>query len=108
MAYVSHSSFDYRSLRERVEHVSPSLLFRSAAVAVVVAAAMLLMIEGRSDTNSVTTGAVAAKADRLAPASVSAEEMSRMVVDQAARTTTVERGVLAALSPDSPMAAQSR
>jgi hypothetical protein len=102
MAYISHSPFDYRSLRERAGHVSPSLLIRSALVAVAAAVAMLALSEAYAPASVVAPLAV--KTDRLGVATGGfAGETGRMFVDAAARTTTVERGVVAELSPASPM-----
>lgn len=102
MAYISHSPFDYRSLRERAGHVSPSLLIRSAFVAVAVAVAMLALSEAYAPATP--TAPLAQKGDRLEMSGGALSgDTGRVSVDAAARTTTVERGTVAELGPASPM-----
>ncbi|WP_020177824.1 hypothetical protein [Methylopila sp. M107] len=102
MAYISHSPFDYRSLRERASHVSPSLLIRSALIAVAAAVAMLALSEANMQT--APTAPLAQKGDRLgAAAGALPGDTGAVTTNIAARTTTVERGAVAGLSPDSPM-----
>ena len=105
MAYVSHSSIDYRTLRERLAHAPASLLMRSCVVAVAAVVALLAL----SESSHAPAPASMAKGDRVAgPVLIAPVDGARVVVDTAARTTTIERGALTALAADSPMAAKER
>lgn len=105
MAYVSHGSIDHRTLRERFAHSPASLLLRSCVVAVAAVVALLAL----SEASHGPAPAASAKADRVAgPIAAAPVDGARVVVDPAARTTIIERGALAPLAPDSPMAAKER
>ncbi len=104
MAYISHSPFDYRLLRERAGHVSPALVMRSVAVAIVVTTVMLALSDTRAPA-AVTSPPPLFKSDRLAPpSSRAAQEVATLLSDPARQTTTVSRGAVGGLSPDSPIA----
>lgn len=106
MAYISHGSFDYRSLRDHLPHVSASLLIRCSFVAIAAAAAILALSEGVH----APAASVSGKSDRLAVSASAATPQSgaRAVTDAQARVTTVERGAVVPLSPQSPFAAGGR
>lgn len=102
MAYVGHSSSDYRTLRGRISHAPASLLIRSCVVAVAAVVAVLALSEARHVP-------APAKGDRIAgPVMIAPVDEARVVIDRAARTTTIERGAFAPLAPDSPMATTER
>lgn len=102
MAYVSHSSIDYRTVRERLSHAPASLLIRSCVVAVAAVVAVLALSEARH-----ASAPAAGKGDRVAgPVMIAPVDGSRVIVDTAARTTTIQRGATAPLATDSPMAAK--
>ncbi|MDR4306325.1 hypothetical protein IHQ68_06805 [Chelatococcus sambhunathii] len=105
MAYVGHSSFDHGVFRIGAGRLSTPLVFRSALVAAAVAAAVLALSDGDTAT-SAATQATAAKADRIGRAEAIPSEAGLLTTDPAARTTTVVRGTVATISPDSPWAAE--
>lgn len=106
MAYVSYSPVrDFHGVRSVV---AAPIVFRSALVAIAAAGAILALSEANV-TNAAAT-ATAAKGDRVA--AVSSSELGAAsvgyYVDDAARTTTVERGAATPLAADSPFAGQDR
>lgn len=107
MAYVGHSSFDHGVFRLGAGRLSAPLIFRSALVAVAVAAAVLALSDGDA-TTSAATQAAAVKADRIGRAAAIPGEAGLLTTDPAARTTTVVRGTVATISPDSPWAAEAK
>lgn len=105
MAYVGHSPLrEFNPRRVFADHAGQTSAFvKSALVALAAAAAILAL----SDAGGIATESSAmAKGDRIAsPRAIVADAGAGFTVDAAARTTTVERGAAAPLSPDSPFRA---
>lgn len=105
MAYLSHSSLDHRTLRTVSGRLTSGMIFRSALVAVAAAAAVLALSEGGAAPTA-TTAPLAVKSARIAPVVPVAGAAGQLTVDQAARTTTVEKGTVSTLSPAGPWASE--
>lgn len=114
MAYVGHSPVrEFRDLRSAIVSVaSPALVVKSALVAVAAAVAILALSDGGAVSTAAPQAVAAKKADRLAAPQVAASQVAGglggYTHDAAARTTTVERGAVTPLSPDSPAAVSGR
>ncbi|MFC3695055.1 hypothetical protein [Chenggangzhangella methanolivorans] len=71
---------------------------KSALLALAAAVAILALSEGGGSATETSV----AKADRIAAPRAAATSAAGVTVDAQARTTTIERGATAPLSPDSP------
>lgn len=103
MAYVGHSPVrEFRGFGgAAVASLNSAVFVKSALLAIGAAAAILALSEvGGSAGETVA----AAKADRLAAPIAASSVAGGFSVDAQARTTTVERGAVTPLSPDSPFA----
>lgn len=98
MAYISHSPI--RDIR--IPGVSAALVARSALVAALAAGVVLALSAGTQAPAPAAATVAATKSDRLVAPVAATSASSGYEIDQANRTTTVERGAATPLSADSP------
>ena len=109
MAYVSHSSYRAYDRSRDWSRFDASLLGRAAIVALAAGAAVVALSGVTTDEGGAMERHAFIKGDRIVAASAVIPAVSTSyVVDEKARTTTVEKGSVAALSPDSPYAAATK
>jgi hypothetical protein len=109
MAYVSHSSYRAYDRSQDWSRFDASLLGRAAIVALAAGAA-IVALSGATMEGGAREQRVLGKGDKIVAAvSVVIPAVSKTyITDGAARTTTVEKGAVAQLSPDSPYAAATK